>query len=76
MDITFGVAQGAADEHGCSIANVGGDDGFGETGLVEVGKRGVDRIAEIDAGIDQGAVEVEGDEARWGRKRHHFTIID
>ncbi len=65
--VAFGIADGAADEHGGPVADVAGDDSFGEGGFAEVGKRGVDGVAEIDAGVDEGAVEIEDDEA--GRVR-------
>jgi carbonic anhydrase len=76
VNVAFGVAEGAADEHGGSVADVAGDDGFGKRRLVEVGERGVDGVAEIDAGVDEGAVEIEDDEARLGGGVHFFTIID
>ena len=64
VDVAFGVAEGAADEHGGAVADVAGDDGFGELGLAEVGEGRVDGVAEVDAGVDEGAVEVEDEEAR------------
>jgi len=74
-DVTFGVADGAADEHGGSVADVTGDDGLGESGLAEVGEGGVDGVAEIDAGVDEGAVEIEDDEAGRG-EGHASRVID
>ena len=35
----------------------------GSCGLAEVGEGGVDGVAEVDAGVDEGAVEIEDDEA-------------
>ena len=67
VDVAFGVAEGAADEHGGAVADVAGDDGVGELRLAEVGEHGVDGVAEVDAGVDEGAVEIEDEEAgRWG----------
>ena len=56
VDVAFGVAEGSADEEGGSVADVAGDDGFGELGFAEVGEGGVDGVAEVDAGVDEGAV--------------------
>ncbi len=50
-----------------SVADVSGDNGLGELGLVEVREHGVDGVAEVDAGVDEGAVEVESDETRCAR---------
>jgi hypothetical protein len=41
-----------------------------------VAEGGVDGVAEIDAGVDKGAVEIKDDEAGHGRGRHFLTIID
>ena len=68
MDVAFGVAEGPADEQGGAVADVAGDDGFGKCGLAEVLEGGVDGVAEVDAGVDEGAVEIEDEEAR--RDRH------
>ncbi len=67
VDVALGVAESAADEHGGSVADVSGDNGLGELGLVEVREHGVDGVAEVDAGVDEGAVEVESDETRCAR---------
>jgi len=56
VDVALGVAEGSADEEGGSVADVAGDDGFGELGFAEVGEGGVDGVAEVDAGVDEGAV--------------------
>jgi carbonic anhydrase len=74
VDVAFGIAEGAADEHGGSVADVAGDDGVGKRRLVEVCESGVDGVAEIDAGVDEGAVEIEDDEP--GARGHFLTIID
>ena len=70
MDVAGGVAKGSADEHGDAVAYVAGDDGFGERGLAEVGEGGVDGVAEVDAGVDEGSVEIEDDEVGDGIERH------
>ncbi len=76
VDVALGVAEGSADEQGGSVADVAGDDGFGELGFAEVGEGGVDGVAEIDAGVDEGAVEIEDEEAWGGRGRHGLRVID
>ena len=76
VDVAFGVAEGSADEEGGSVADVAGDDGFGELGFAEVGEGGVDGVAEVDAGVDEGAVEIEDEEA-WGWSGGHcLRVID
>jgi hypothetical protein len=67
VDVAFGVAEGPADEKGGAVADVAGDDGFGELRFAEVGEGGVDGVTEVGAGVDEGAVEIEDEEAgRWG----------
>ena len=63
VEVAFGVSEGSADEHGGAVAEVAGDDVLGELRFVEVGEGGVDGVAEIDSRVDEGAVEVEDDEA-------------
>jgi carbonic anhydrase len=76
VDVSLGVTEGAANEQGGAVADVAGDDGFGEFGFAEVGEGGVDGVAEIDAGVDQGAVEVEDEELGSWCKRHSLRVID
>lgn len=64
VGIAFGIAEGAADEHGGSVADVAGDDGLGEDEFAEVGEGGVDGVAEILARVDEGPIEIEDYEAR------------
>ncbi len=64
MNVTFGISYGAADEHGGTVADVVGDDGFRKFRFAEVDESGVDGVAEIDAGVNESAVEIEDDEAR------------
>ncbi len=75
VDVAFGVAEGSADEHGGSVADVAGDDGVGELGLAEVDEGGVDGVAEVDAGVDEGAVEIEDEEAGGGG-RHRSSLTE
>jgi ParB-like chromosome segregation protein Spo0J len=70
VDVAGRVAEGAADEHGGSVADIAGDDGFGELGLAEMEEHGVDGVAEVDAGVDEGAIEIEDQETRGGEQRH------
>lgn len=76
VNVAFGVAEGTADEHGSSVANVAGDDRLWKRRFVEVVEGGVDRVAEVDAGVDQRAVKIEDDEAGKGSERHFLTIIE
>jgi hypothetical protein len=76
MDIAFGVAEGAADEHGCSVSDVASDDGLWKLGLIEMGESSVDGVAEVNTGIDEGAVEIEDDETRDRRGKHLLTITE
>jgi hypothetical protein len=76
VDVALGIAEGPADEERGSVADVAGDDGLGELRLAEVGAGGVDGVAEVDAGVDERAVEIEDEEAgRWGQG-HCFRVID
>jgi hypothetical protein len=76
VDVALGVAEGPADEKGSSVADVTGDDGFGEFGLAEVGEGGVDGVTEVGAGVDEGAVEIEDEEAGRRGEGHCFRVID
>ena len=76
VGVAFGVAEGAADEKRGAVADVAGDDGFGEFGFAVVGEGGVDGVAEIDAGVDEGAVEIEDEEPGPRDKRHLLRVID
>jgi carbonic anhydrase len=76
VGVAFGIAEGPADEERGSVTDIAGDDGFGELRLAEVGEGGVDGVAEIGAGVDEGAVEIEDEEARrWGQE-HCLRVID
>ena len=76
MDVAFGIAEGPTDEERGPVADVAGDDGFGKLRLAEVGQGGVDGVAEVGAGVDERAVEVEDEEAGRWRERHWFRVID
>ena len=76
VNVALGVAEGAADEERGSVADVAGDDGFGEFRFAEAVKGGVDGVAEVDAGVDERAVEVKDEKAgRWD-ERHYLRVID
>ena len=62
MSVAFGIAKGSADEDGGAVADVAGDYSYGELGFAEVGQSGIDGVAEIHTGVDEGAVEVEDEE--------------
>ena len=75
VEIAGGIAEGAADEHGGAVAEVAGDDSRREFGLAEVAEHGVDGVGEINARVDEGAVEIEDEEA--GRRcGHSLSVID
>ena len=57
------IAEGTADKERGSVADVAGDDGHGKLRLAEVFEGGVDGVAEVGAGVDEGTVEVEDEEA-------------
>jgi hypothetical protein len=76
VDVALGVSEGPADEKGGAVADVAGDDGFGEFGLAEVGEGGIDGVAEVGAGVDEGAVEIEDEEAGRRGEGHYFRVID
>ena len=74
VDVAGGVTERAADEHGDAIADVAGNDGLWELGFAEVGEGGVDGVAEVDAGVDEGAIKIEDDEARREAERHRAMV--
>jgi hypothetical protein len=74
VGVAFGVAEGAAHQHGGSVTDVAGDDGFGEFGLAKMGEGGVDGVAEIDPGVDESAVKIEHKEAR-NDVESHSTMV-
>jgi carbonic anhydrase len=76
VDIAFGIADGATDEHGGTITDITGDNGFGKFRLAKVSKRGVDGVAEVAARVDEGAVEIEDDEAGIRIGRHFLKVKD
>ena len=76
VEIAGGIAEGAADEHGGSVAEMAGDDGWRELGLAEVAEHGVDGVGEINAGVDEGAVEIEDEKAGRGYGGHLLRVID
>lgn len=76
MNVPFGVAESAANEQGSAVADIAGDDGLREFRLAEVGEGGIDGVAKVDAGVNEGAVEIEDDEAWWRDERMHFSHIN
>jgi carbonic anhydrase len=76
VSVAFRVAKGTADEQGGSVADVAGDDGFGELGFSEVGEGRVNGVAEVDARVDEGAVEIEDEKSWGGRGGHRLRVID
>jgi hypothetical protein len=55
--------EGAADEHGSAVSDEAGDDGEVEGRAAHVLEGGVDAVGEVAGGVDEGAVEIEDDEA-------------
>lgn len=74
VNVTLGIAEGTADKHGGSVAEVAGDHGFGEKWFIEVGEHGVDGVGEIDSGVDEGTVKVEDEETK-GREMRHVAML-
>jgi hypothetical protein len=74
-----GIAEGAAHQHGGTVANVPGDD-FGWQGLAVVfEEHGIDGVREVGAGVNEGAVEVEHKQAQvgggYGAEDLHMAIF-
>jgi len=59
VEVALGIAEGTADQHGGTVTDVSGDEGVGQLRLAEVEERGIDGVAEVPAGVDQRAVEIE-----------------
>lgn len=76
VGVAFGVAKSAADEEGGSVADVAGNDSFRKFRLAEVREGSVDGVAEIDAGVDESAVEIEDEKAGRQGKRHCLMVMD
>ena len=55
------AAESALDEDWGAVADVAGDDVVGEGGASDVAKGGVDGMHEVEARVDQGAIEVKDD---------------
>ena len=60
--LVAGIAERPPDQGGSAVADVGGDAVAGEFGASEVLEHGVDGMDEIEAGVDQGAVEIEDEQ--------------
>ena len=75
MDVSLGIAEGAADEHGGSVADVTTDDGLGELGFSQVNEHGIDGVAEINSGVDKGAIEIEDDQTG-SRESHEMSLME
>ena len=54
--------KSAADQHGRAVAYVAGNQVFGQFGTPQVPQRGVDRVHQVEAGVDQRAIEVEDEQ--------------
>jgi len=55
------AAESALDQDWCAVADIAGDDVVGEGGTSDVAEGGVDGMHEIEARVDQGAIEVKDD---------------
>ncbi len=60
------AAESALDEDWCAVADIAGDDVVGEGGTSDVAEGGVDGMHEIEARVDQGAIEVKDDKLDGG----------
>src|SRR5438270_8508995 len=73
------VTQSATDQSGCAIADISGDDLYRQLVAAVLAKHSVDGICQVNAGIEQGAVQVEDEQAKLGQRRaaaeadHHFV---
>jgi hypothetical protein len=71
-------AQGFGDQDGGAVADVAGDDFFGELGALQFAQGGVDGMDQVELGIDEGAVQVENygayETEAWGG-RVHINIL-
>ena len=70
------IAQRAAHQHVHAISDVAGDDCIGQSMAAQVAERGVDAGYQIGARVDEGAVEVEGDEAERGGRGERAQALD
>src|SRR5215469_17992249 len=61
-----GTAQRAPHQHGGAIPDVGSDHLAGQFRPVQVAQHGVDRVDEVEARVNKGAVEVEDQELEFG----------
>ena len=52
-------AQRFGDQDGRAVADVAGDDFFGQFGAIEFAEGGVDGMDQVELGIDEGAVQIE-----------------
>lgn len=57
--LVLGIAQGAADQRRCPIADIGGNHIAGKFGPVAMPQHGIDRVNEIEARVDERAIEVK-----------------
>src|SRR5215471_1366452 len=58
----LGVAESPPHQHGRTVADVGSHNFSGQLGALEVPQRGVHGMDQVEAGIDQGAVQVKYEE--------------
>ena len=59
--------KSSADKCRRDVGHITGDQVLGQLGTFHVPQRGVDRVDQVEAGIDQSAVEVEDDQPERGR---------
>src|SRR5579862_4363471 len=55
------IAQRALNQNGSAVAYITGDNVIGQLGTSDMAQGGVDRVHQVEARIDQGAVEIEND---------------
>ena len=56
-------AQGPADQRGRSIPDVAGNHVVGQFGALHMPQRGIDRMHQVEAGVDQRAVKIENQQS-------------
>ncbi len=63
-----GIAECATNEHGCAIADVAGNQRVGKGWFADVREGSVYGVAEVERGVDERAIEIKDQKARWNTK--------
>ena len=61
--LVIGVGtEGAADQSGCAIADVAGNQLVGEFGASQMPERGIDRVNQVKPRVNERAIEIENEQ--------------